>query len=158
MILLSASNQMLIVILIVFVGIIIFSIFKKIIEQKEKEKIINETDIVFEKFGTIKMVDKKKYFYYNNKKYRIFYQYIGSNREMTVNSEKLWQTYGNKDEILEMNHLVKSAETKIVIIYPTKERPKRYINENTLEFILFQKTYTYYVVLKDELEAFIKSL
>jgi|GEM_PF-654106 len=158
MILLSVTNQMLIVLLVLLVIFIVFSIIKKVNENKEKAKIVDETDLIFNKYGLVEIVDNKKYFVYNDKKYLIFYQYIGANKEMTVNSEKLWQTYGSKGEILHMNHLVKSRMPKIVIIYPTKERPKRYINENTLEFIDFQKTYTYYVILKDELEDFIKSL
>lgn len=138
--------------------VLVFIVSEGIIKYLRINKIKLLSREILLKFGKIETVDERDIFIYKNVSYELHYVYIPKNLDLSINNEITWQVYGTKDKLLNMQKLALNNKRKIVIIYPSEERIKRYINENEVEFVNFKITYTYYAILLKDLEDFINSL
>src|SRR5690554_2052454 len=148
-------------IIIIIVGVLLILLISFLIKHYEKRrenKVKNKTIDLLNKYGKTYYENKKLYFTYKNKVYELYFQYVQSGKEVSINNETTWQIYGNPSTLINQERLAKNNKYKIVVIYPNEERIKRYINESEVEFVDFQLTYTYYVINFNSLEDFIKSL
>lgn len=151
-------KEFIILIGLIVLFIIIVSILIKYYENKREQKIVNKTLNILNKYGKTYFENKKYYFLYKKRTYELYFQYVAQGKEVSINNETTWQIYGNPNTLINQDRLAKNNKYKIVIIYPNEEEIKRYINESEVEFVRFQLTYTYYVVVYKELEDFVKSL
>lgn len=67
--------------------------------------------------------------------FQIHYFRLGYHQELTLNSEIVWEVnHGGKSTLIRQDHL-KNDQEKIIIVYPSNEPIKRYINENEMVFV-----------------------
>lgn len=151
-------RDFIIIIGIIVLLIIVMSVLIKYYEKMRESEIINKTLNILNKYGETYYENKKYYFLYNKRTYELYFQYVQTNKELSINNETTWQIYGNPSTLINQERLTQNNKYKIVVIYPNDERIKRYINESEVEFVDFQLTYTYYAINFNSLEDFVKSL
>lgn len=137
---------------------LVFFIVGSIITNKNKKEVKNKVINIFNNYGETLINNKDFLFKYKKRTYEVYFQNVNLKKEISINNEKTWQIYGSPNILLNMDRLAENNKPKIVIIYPTEEKIKRYINENTVEFVGFQMSYTYYAILLKDLDEFLKSL
>ena len=143
----------------ILLGLIIYA-FVYTHQKSLSEKIKAETFNVLESYGTIKHEHHHTYLSIQGVTYQILYVYIPSNAELTINSKIMWEIRDSgKPRLINQQHFLSFKGTKIVIIYPSSMVIKRYINENEMEFVKYNKMfYEMYVVRHFELENLLKEL
>ena len=94
------------------------------------------------------------------KTYQIMYFHVPIQSELTINSTTMWEIRDKgKSELINQQHFLSSTDPKIIIIYPSQGVIKRYINENEMEFVKYNKMfYNMYIVRSFELENLLKEL
>jgi hypothetical protein len=87
--------------------------------------------------------------------YRIFYVYAPVGSVVTINSPTFIEIKkGKKAELLSTINL---KEPHLIIVYPTKEKMLKVINENEVKFLLpFEQVYQSYIIYAHDIEAFLK--
>lgn len=96
----------------------------------------------------------------NDETYQILWYFVPTNAELTINSKIMWEIKeSSKINLVNQSHFLSSPYPKIVIVFPTTVRMKRYINENEMEFVTYNKKFhNMYVVRPHELETLLKEL
>ncbi|MCR3906421.1 MAG: hypothetical protein NUK62_05300 [Tenericutes bacterium] len=89
-----------------------------------------------------------------NHTYLVLFFYVPLNSELTVNSRTVWEIKDvTKSRLIDQSVFLASKMTKIIIIFPTTTTIKRYINENEMEFVKYNKSfYDMYLIRHFELE------
>jgi hypothetical protein len=147
------------IIIAILVVIILAVIGYASIHQKKKSEEIKVSTIeLLKKYGEFSHEHKQDLFRINGKTYHILFFYVPTHAELTINSKKIWEVRdASKSNLIDQTHFLKSNYQKIVIVYPTTVKIKRYINENELEFISYKKPfYDMYVVRHFELDELLK--
>lgn len=127
--------------------------------QKKKSEEIKESTIeLLKTYGELYHEHKQNLLKINDKIYQILFFYVSTHAELTINSKKIWEIRdSSKSNLVDQTHFLKSKYPKIVIIYPTTVKIKRYINENELEFVKYNNPfYDMYVVRHYELIDLLK--
>ena len=151
-------------ILYISIGAIIIGLVAYILvfmhHKKTSEAIKNQVNTVLNQYGTIKKEHEKELFILDDVTYQILYAYIPSNAELTINSKIMWEIRDSvKPKLMNQQHFLSSKYPKIVVVYPSTMVVKRYINENEMEFVKYNKMfYDMYVVRHFELENLLKEL
>lgn len=129
-------------------------------QKKKSEQVREETKKLFEEYGKLSMEHHHLIYETNEKKYNILYYYVPSNQELTINSQTIWEVRtSSKSLIINQKHFLSSPYPKIIIVYPTEMRLKRYINENEMEFITYKRMFhNMYVIKPHELEDLLKEI
>ncbi len=140
------------------IGIIYLILF--IYQKKMSKAIKEETKQTFLIYGTLKDEHQKRIFNLNGKTYQIMYFHVPIQSELTINSTTMWEIRDKgKSELINQQHFLSSTDPKIIIIYPSQGVIKRYINENEMEFVKYNKMfYNMYIVRSFELENLLKEL
>lgn len=140
--------------------IIIMSISNRVYRNYHLKKVKEETIAILGKYGEVTISNKEIIFKYNNNSYNILYQYVSSSNELTVNSKTIWEvhTRNNKNKLLNKRNLTNLRRLNIVMVYPSANKIKRYINENEIEYIENQRTYNFYLIPYKNIEGLIKEL
>lgn len=143
----------------ILIGIIVYG-FVYVHQKKVSETIKNQTNIVLETYGIIKNEHHHTLLDINGITYQILYAYVPSNAELTINSKIMWEIRdSSKPRLINQQHFLSSKYPKIVIVYPSALVIKRYINENEMEFVKYNKMfYDMYVCRHFELETLLKEL
>jgi Tfp pilus assembly protein PilE len=127
-------------------------------QKKKSEEIKQSTIELLKQYGEFSHEHKQNLFKINDKTYQILFFYVPTNAELTINSKKIWEVRdASKSNLIDQTHFLKSNQTKIVVVYPTTVKIKRYINENELEFVSYKRPfYEMYVVRHFELIELLK--
>ena len=125
--------------------------------QKEQKNAILE---LFKAVGTVTQVHNKTIFKTMKNTFEIVFFKVPANAELTFNSKTVWEIKTAYQTKLFNDILLSNPKLpKIIIVYPSTQRIKRYINENELEFITYHHMFDdKYVVKKDEIDLFLKTL
>ena len=144
-----------IILVIVILGIVGFASFH---QKKKSEEIKEITTELLKSYGEFSHEHKKNLFKINDKTYQILFFYCATNAELTINSKKIWEVRdASKSNLIDQTHFLKTEYPKIVIVYPTTVKIKRYLNENEIEFVSYKKPfYDMYVVRHFELIELLK--
>lgn len=144
---------------VIFLGFIVY-VFVYTHQKKVSEKIKAETKNVISTYAKIKSEHHHELIEINHVTYQILYAYVPANAELTINSKIMWEIRdGSKPRLINQQHFLSSQYPKIVIIYPSSMVIKRYINENEMEFVKYNKMfYNMYVCRHFELENLLKEL
>ncbi len=148
------------IILVIILAIVILSIigYASFHQKKKSEEIKESTIELLKTYGEFSHEHKKHLFKINGKTYQILFFYCATNSDLTINSKKIWEVRdASKSNLIDQTHFLKTDYPKIVIVYPTTVKIKRYLNENELEFVSYKKPfYDMYVVRHFELDDLLK--
>lgn len=73
---------------------------------------------------------------YGGQTYQLLFYKIPFSQELTINSKLIWEIhYAGGSRLINQTHFLSSKQPKIVIIYPSAIKIKRYINENEMVFV-----------------------
>lgn len=144
-------------VLVVF--LIIYSA-QNIHDKKRSEQVKLETKKLFETYGSLHHEHHHEILEINDQKFQILYYMVPQNAELTINSKIIWEVRtASKSMLINQKHFLSSNHPKIVIVYPTEMKMKRYINENEMEFITYKRMFhNMYVIKPTELEDLLKEL
>jgi hypothetical protein len=141
------------------ISLIIFGLVS--IDQKKKSETIKSNVLsTLESIGTIEHKGKHLLFKKENQTYEVLFYYVPLNSDLTINSRSIWEIRdASKSRLIDQTYYLSSQYQKMVIVYPTSIAIKRYINENELEFVKFNKPfYDMYVIRHFELDEWIKEV
>ncbi|MDO9629098.1 MAG: hypothetical protein Q7I99_04280 [Acholeplasmataceae bacterium] len=148
------------IILIIILSLVILGIvgFASMHQKKKSEEIKQNSIELLKSYGEFSHEHKKNLFKINGKTYQVLFFYVATNADLTINSRSIWEIRdGTKPNLVDQTHFLKSEYPKIVIVYPTTVKIKRYLNENELEFVSYNKFfYEMYVVRHFELIELLK--
>jgi hypothetical protein len=132
------------------------SLYQKKISNQIKSKTLE----TIRTYGEISEMDGHLTVKIDHQVYEILYIQVPANAELTINSKNKWDIHQiGKSHIIDQSRRLSSPYPKIVIIYPSTLRIKRYINENEMVFVSYQdKVYDYYLVRLMELDDLLKRL
>jgi hypothetical protein len=135
-------------------GFLIFQIMHKKLRTNKELEIIS----VLSQYGKVVTLGKKHFFEYNQKEIEIVFFYLPMQSELTINSKTMWEVKTmHKSKLINQSLLTSSNHLKWVIIYPSNQPIKRYINENELVFVKPEDTfYNLQMMHADALEQFLK--
>lgn len=151
-------NDLMLTAIISIIVIVLILILLKLYNKKVKQNIMNKTIEILNNFGEVKQQNNSFYFLKNNIEYRLYFQFIPKNKEVSINSKNTWEIIDHPSKFINQDKLNQDDSNKIVVIFPTTERIKRYINESDVEFLGFKKVYSYHAILFTDLEKFAKGL
>lgn len=117
-----------------------------------------ETKVLLNRFGQVSEHGKHITFKTLKQTYEVLFVFVPVFSELTINSKTKWEIKtGSRSEIRDMSHMLSSDHEKLVIVFPTDIKIKRYINENEMVFVEPQDYfYQMHVILKTELENSLK--
>ncbi len=147
--------------LIAGTGILLIIYLVLIFQQKKNEtKIKENTRLTVQQYGEVSEIHGQLTVTINEEIYSILYFHVPANAELTINSRNKWDIHAiGKSHIIDQTQRLSSPYPKIVIVFPSTLRIKRYINENEMVFVSFSdKVYDFYVVRVLELEDLLKRL
>lgn len=126
-------------------------------QKTNKQKSLTE---ILETHGKLTTEDKKIMYKIHDELYEIIFYYVPFNGELTINSKTIWEVRsGYQNRLVNQKSLLSSPHKKIIIVYPTQQRLKRFINENELVFINYNDFfYNMYVIAAEDLEKLIKEV
>ena len=129
-------------------------------QQKVSKEIQERTEKTCQKYGELTKEHHHTFLTIDEKKYQVMYVYIPTGAELTINSTTIWEIREHgKSKLLHQGHLQQSKTTKIMIVYPATQVIKRYINENEMEFVKYNKMfYNMYVCRHFELDSLLEEL
>jgi c-di-AMP phosphodiesterase-like protein len=147
------------IIVLVIIIIISFTTFK-LYQIKLRNQIIEKAKETLSKYGKLYQDQKMDLIDINSETYQVLFFNVYQNAELTVNSKTVWEIKSQgKPLIINQSGFLSSNYKKIVIIYPSTYKIKRYINENELEFVQYNKPfYNMYLVRYLELIDLLKEL
>lgn len=140
------------------VGCIVFIVsIKKKKMMKEVEQSVKET---LASYGEISTNEHHLHVTLNSKTYQILFYYVASAAELTINSKIMWEVRDSSQvKLINQGHFLSSSKPKIVIVFPTVNPIKRYINENEMEFVTYQNMfYNMYIVKPHDLTSLLEVL
>lgn len=147
--------------LIAGTGILLVIYLVLLFQQKKNEtKIKENTRLTVQQYGEVSEIHGQLTVKINEEIYSILYIHVPANAELTINSRNKWDIHAiGKSHIIDQTQRLSSPYPKIVIVFPSTLRIKRYINENEMVFVSFSdKVYDFYVVRVLELEDLLKRL
>lgn len=143
-------------------AVLSFVIYVALITHQKKisDTIKQDTQKTLLKYGELKHEHRYDLLKLEDGTYHILYVYVPQNAELTINSKTIWEIRdASKSKLLNQQHFLSSPYPKIVIVYPASQVIKRYINENELEFVKYNKMfYNIYVIRHFELDSLLKEL
>jgi len=147
-------------IIIAILVIVILAVigFASVHQKKKSEEIKESTIELLKEYGEFSHEHKQNLLKINDKIYQILFFYVPTHAELTINSKKIWEVRdASKSNLIDQTHFLKSNYPKIVVVYPTTVKIKRYLNENELEFVSYKKPfYEMFVVRHFELIELLK--
>lgn len=147
--------------LIIGTGVLLVIYLVLIFQQKKNEtKIKENTKSIIQQYGDMTDNNGKLTVKIHEEMYSISFIHVPANAELTINSRNKWDIHAiGKSHIIDQTQRLSSPHVKIVIVYPSTLRIKRYINENEMVFVPYaDKVYDFYVVRILELEDLLKRL
>ncbi len=140
----------------VAVGVLIITVVSLIIKASIKEQ-TKEILKKLNEIGTLKESNTSAYHYdflLNDVTYRLKLLYIGSYKELSINSKTHWQVKpAKKIKLIPLNGFDLVEEPKMLIVYPHPKKMVKYINENEIVFIKpLEKCFDFYLFTNRELE------
>lgn len=138
-------------------GLIIFGMIT--MDQKKKSQLILEqSKKELESYGEVEIKDQKLYFTTQKQTYEVLFYRVGLHHELTINSRTMWEVKdASKPRLINQSAFLSSKYPKLIIVFPTNVVIKRYINENELEFVKYNKPfYDMYVMRHFELRTLLE--
>lgn len=128
---------------------------KKVFNQAKRNAIE-----MIQTYGEMSTIHEYQTVKLNHQIYEIIFLHVPMNAELTINSRNKWDIHAiGKSHIIDQSKRLLSQYPKIVIIFPSTLRIKRYINENEMVFVSSSdKVYDFYLVRLMELDDVLKSL
>lgn len=133
-------------------------VFLKVNEMKNRNQFKAETLTFLKQFGQIEEKDKTIEFHYQDQIYNLLFYFVPTQAELTINSPTIWEIKSKSNrEFINQSAFLMTKYPKMVFIYPTIQRIKRYINENELVFIRSKDFfYQMHVISHLEIKNFFK--
>jgi hypothetical protein len=146
--------------IILVVLVLIAFILIKVHHHQIKLDIINKSKELLSKYGILYQDNKLDLIDIKDKTYQVLFFNVHPNQELTINSKTIWEIKSQgKPLLINQTSYLSSNYLKIVIIFPSTFKIKRYINENELEFVQFQNlVYNMHLVRYLELDELLKEL
>lgn len=120
---------------VVALGLAVYIIFI-VLDKQKLEKIKNETIAILSQFGEIHNEGKKIKFKTKKRDYQVLFCYVASRGELVINSRTKWEIIiMGTSRVLDQSVFLASNLPKIIIVYPTIQVIKRFINENEMVFV-----------------------
>lgn len=144
---------------IIGLSIVVYLII--LIEHNKNLKAYEKKAIdLMSKYGDIRKEGQFNFLNIKDKVFQVIFFYLPNHHELTINSKHIWEVkYQFKSKLIQQNKQLSSHTHKLVIVYPSLEKIKRYINENELEFVPYNQTfYDMNVMRLSELEYFLKEV
>ncbi len=124
------------ILFIVFSLIVSFFIVLYLLRQKQFKETISKTKDQLNMHGKVIERDKKIYWMHEEQKYQILFFYVPLHAELTINSRSIWEIKdGSGSKLVDQTVFLSQNSPKIIIIFPTTQPLKRFINENEMVFI-----------------------
>jgi hypothetical protein len=141
-----------IVILAVFGYGIYHLMHKKLRDNKEIEIIE-----MLRQYGRLVSTGKTHYFEFKGETVKIVFFHVPAQAELTINSKTIWEVkYYQTTRLINQSKLTETTQDTWVIVYPSVQPIKRYINENEMVFVKPEDTFYHLRVIPVErLESFI---
>ncbi|PKK88856.1 MAG: hypothetical protein CVV62_01700 [Tenericutes bacterium HGW-Tenericutes-7] len=129
-----------------------------VLDRKKLEIIKMNTVTLFETYGKIKYENKRMLFITQNETYEVLYFGMSRNAELTINSRTMWEVINaGTSKVIDQTVFLASKYPKIVIVYPSTQVIKRYINENEMVFVKPQDQFYDLRLIRDfELDTILK--
>jgi hypothetical protein len=146
--------------IILVVLVLIAFILIKVHHHQIKLDIINKSKELLSKYGILYQDNKLDFIDIKDKTYQVLFFNVHPNQELTINSKTIWEIKSQgKPLLINQTSYLSSSYLKIVVIFPSTFKIKRYINENELEFVQFQNLiYNMHLVRYLELDELLKEL
>ncbi len=120
---------------VVALGLAIYIIFI-VLDKQKLEKIKVETMTSLKQYGQIHQEGKKIFFKTDKKTYQVLFCNVSSSGELTINSRTKWEIINfGTSRVLDQSVFLASTNPKLIIVYPSVQVIKRYINENEMVFV-----------------------
>jgi hypothetical protein len=129
--------------------------------QKKMYQAVKEDAIkTLQKWGQVRYEHHHLVIDLKDESYQILFYHVPANAELTINSKTMWEVKtSGQTSLINQTHFLSSSLTKMVIVFPTTLKMKRYINENEMEFIVYNKKFhNMYVIRPHELQTLLEEL
>ena len=152
------------ILLYVGIGLILIIMIVMIVLQVRKDKIIQSTKDTIKQtlktYGKLTQEDRHLFMRLGTVEFEILFFYVPTNAELTINSKTMWEVRDStQSRLYNQTHFLASTKPKIVIVFPTVQKIKRYINENEMEFVSCHKMfYNMYIVKLEEVTHLLEVL
>lgn len=140
--------------LFVFMLGVVFYLLYHNKQKNDKQKHLTD---MLNTHGTLTVKDKTVLYNIHDDLYEIIFFYVPFNGELTINSKTMWEVRsGHQSRLIDQKNKLSSPYKKIVVVFPTQQRLKRFINENELVFIHYTDFfYNMHVLHAEDLEKLI---
>lgn len=134
-------------------GLSVYFIFM-ILHKKTSIRIKDEVVALLKNYGSVNVEGKNIQFKSKKKIYTVLLFNVSLNSELTINSQTKWEVRAKGQSlVIDQEQFLSSDLPKLVIVHPTMQPIKRYINENEMVFVKPQdQIYQMNIMLKTELE------
>ena len=147
--------------LLTVLGIAVLITLVWVFKQEKKLKSQKETLIeTMKAYGTIRHDHHRVLLTLKDETYEVKFFRLHPYQDLCINSRKIWEIRGSgKPRLLDQSAFLAIKHKKIVIIYPSTQTIKRFINENELEFVSYKQSFfDMYVVKHHELDVFLSEM
>jgi len=137
-----------------FVGLVAYGLIGTH-QKKQNQMVIEKAKTELSPYGHVETKDKMLLFTTKNKTYEVLFYRVGLHSELTINSKAIWEIKdASSSRLINQLGFLSGKYPKIVVVFPTTVVVKRYINENELEFVKFNKPFNdMYIVRHFELSS-----
>jgi len=146
------------IVLAVFALVVaIFAIY--VVLDRKKIKVVKMTTMaLLERYGKVKQEKGHLFFTTKSEKYEVLFFKVPKNSELTINSKIMWEIItGTTSRVINQTSFLSSEYSKLIMIYPSTQVIKRYINENEMVFVKPNDSfYDLRLIREFELETILK--
>jgi len=146
------------IVLAVFALVVaIFAIY--VVLDRKKIKVVKMTTMaLLERYGKVKQENGHLFFSTKTEKYEVLFFKVPTNSELTINSKVMWEIItGTTSRVVDQSSFLASEYSKLIMIYPSTQVIKRYINENEMVFVKPTDYFYNFRLIRDfELETILK--
>lgn len=139
----------------VYIGVpfIVLLIVGYLYNKQKDDKLKKQIHALLNQYGVL----QHHQYEIKNQTFDIHYFKVGVNEELVINSPIVWEIHGGTgSRLIDQKHL-KDHREKLIIVYPSKQPIKRFINEHEMVFVNHASHFNHMHVVKlDELELFLK--
>jgi hypothetical protein len=144
-----------VILILMLLGFVVYFLMLRRLKKAKEAEFIS----LLNHYGSVEEIEDKTILTLNSETYQVVFFYVPFQGELTINSKTIWETkVGRHVTFTNQTDLVNAPLKKLVIVYPSAQKLKRFINENELVFIKHDDLiHNMHIVLGEELSLFLEA-